>query len=138
MLCTIGVVHRRHLPALHFADAAMRVQDEDAGALADLKASIAALPVSPDVAPTIVACAPRRSSANSIMPRQDLHRHILEGERRSVKQLKEIEIAVELLQRRRPPDGGTARRPPFSMARRRSGGIAPSVKREMTASAISG
>jgi hypothetical protein len=57
-------------------------------------ASIAAEPVSPDVAPTMVARLPRRARTWVHHPGQELHRHILEGERRAVEQFEEVFLAV--------------------------------------------
>ncbi len=50
------------------------------------KASIAAPPVSPEVAPTIVARSPRSPSTWSISRASKLHGDVLEGERRAVEQ----------------------------------------------------
>ena len=99
----------------------------------DLKASIAAPPVSPEVAPTMVARVPRLVERRIHHPRQELHRHVLEGERRPMEELEQPVIAVELLERRHGRVAETAHRRPSIIARRRSGGMAPSVKREMTA-----
>ena len=63
------------------------------------KASIAAAPVSPEVAPTIVARWPRAFSAWSTRRAEKLHREVLEGERRTVEQLQREQIVVELHER---------------------------------------
>ena len=64
------------------------------------QASIAAEPVSPEVAPTIVTCSPRRASTASNSRPDQLQRQILEGQGRAVKQLQQPEPLVELHQRR--------------------------------------
>ena len=51
------------------------------------KASIAAEPVSPEVAPTIVTRASRVAQHMVEQPAEHLQRHVLEGERRAVEQL---------------------------------------------------
>ena len=63
------------------------------------KASIAAPPVSPEVAPTIVARRPCSASTWSIRPREQLHRHVLEGKRRAVEQLQHEAVGIDLHQR---------------------------------------
>ena len=65
-----------------------------------LKASIAAPPVSPEVAPTMVARVPRLRERPIHQPRQELHRHVLEGESRPMEQFEQPVIGVELLERR--------------------------------------
>jgi hypothetical protein len=50
-------------------------------------ASTAAPPVSPEVATTMVVRSPRCRQHVIHQPRQELHRHVLEGERRAVEQL---------------------------------------------------
>ena len=58
----VGATHRRHLPALHLGDAALGIEDEDVERARSRQASIAAEPVSPEVAPTMVTplAAPRQ------------------------------------------------------------------------------
>ena len=53
------------------------------------KASIAAPPVSPEVAPTIVARCAALGQHMVHQPRQQLHGHVLEGERRAVEELQD-------------------------------------------------
>ena len=99
-------VDRRHLPALHVGDAAVRIEDEHVGLRSPPpNASIAAAPVSPDVAPTIVARAPRSRQRPVHQPAEPLHGEILERQRRPVEQFEQKQIVVELDQRRR---GGMA------------------------------
>ncbi len=59
-------------------------------------ASIAAEPVSPDVAPAIVTRVPRRFSVDSNSLPDELQRNVLEGERRTVKQFEEEFVRVGL------------------------------------------
>jgi hypothetical protein len=99
----VGRRHRGHLAALHLGDPALRVEDEDL----DLGPVAAGLDGGrPGVA---------RGGADDGHPLaapgqhmveqapQDLHRHVLEGQGRPVKQLEEPDLPVELLQGR---DGG--------------------------------
>ena len=69
------------------------------------QASIAAEPVSPEVAPTIVTRASRAASTWSNRRPSKLQRHVLEGQRRAVEQLLHEQAGVELDQRH---DGGMA------------------------------
>ena len=64
------------------------------------KASIAAPPVSPEVAPTMVRALAARRQHMVHQPRQELHRHVLEGERRAVEELEHEQVGAELHQRR--------------------------------------
>ena len=64
------------------------------------KASIAAEPVSPEVAPTMVIGAPRRGQEMLEQPRQQLQRDVLERERRPVEQLEQPLVRPELAERR--------------------------------------
>ena len=64
------------------------------------KASIAAPPVSPEVAPTMVTRSPRVRQHAVHQAREQLHGHVLEGQRRPVEQLQHPEAAVDLHQRR--------------------------------------
>jgi hypothetical protein len=64
------------------------------------KASIAADPVSPDVAPTIVTRSPRARQRRLEQLADELHREVLEGQRRPVEQLEQEVVRLELLQRR--------------------------------------
>ena len=64
------------------------------------KASMAAAPVSPEVAPTIVARAPLPQQRAVHQPRHHLHGEILEGERRPVKQLEQPARGRNLAERR--------------------------------------
>ena len=57
-------------------------------------ASMAAEPVSPEVAPTMVACwLPGRQRVVEHAA-QELQRHVLEGERRAVEQLEQMQAAI--------------------------------------------
>ena len=64
------------------------------------KASIAAAPVSPEVAARIVADRPRLRQHRVQHPRHHLQREVLEGERGAVEQLLQPEVGPELDQRR--------------------------------------
>jgi hypothetical protein len=72
------------------------------------KASMAAEPVSPEVAPTMVHVAAARGEDMIHQPRQELHRHVLEGERRAVEELEHEVAGLQLDDRRhrRVPEGG--------------------------------
>ena len=54
------------------------------------KASMAAEPVSPEVAPTMVARWPRCGEDVIHQPRQDLHGDVLEAQRRAVEELEDV------------------------------------------------
>ena len=114
---TFGGVDRRHLPALHLRDAAVRVEDEDVDLVEARKASTAALPVSPEVAPTMVARAPRALRTWSISRAEELHRHVLEGERRAVEELEHEEVVADLDERADGRVAEGARRPRRSCGR---------------------
>jgi hypothetical protein len=60
------------------------------------KASIAAPPVSPEVAPTMVARWPRSDSTWSISRARKLHGDVLEGERRAMEQLEHEAVGAGL------------------------------------------
>ena len=62
-------------------------------------ASIAAEPVSPLVAPTIVTRSPPRGQHVVEQAAEHLHRHVLEGQRRSVEQFERPQIGLQLDQR---------------------------------------
>ena len=102
------------------------------------QASIAAEPVSPEVAPTIVTrCVALRQHMVE-QAAEHLHRHVLEGERRAVEQLLHEQAGLELDQRH---DGrvaeagiGVAGR----CAAASSNGIASPTKGCMTRAASSG
>ena len=97
----IGGRDRRHLAALHLGDAALGMQDEDIDPVAGPRqASIAAEPVSPEVAPTMVTRWARSRQQMVEEPADELQRHILEGQGRPVEQLQEPGPGVDLLQRR--------------------------------------
>ena len=64
------------------------------------QASIAAEPVSPEVAPTMVTRSPRFASTWSNSRPEQLQRHVLEGQRGPVEQLHQPGAVIELLQRR--------------------------------------
>ena len=63
------------------------------------KASIAAEPVSPLVAPTMVSRRPDRFRLASKSCADQLHRHVLEGERRPVEELEQPVVRPDLHQR---------------------------------------
>ena len=69
------------------------------------QASIAAEPVSPLVAPTMVMRSPRSRQHMVEQPAEQLHRHVLEGQRRPMEQLQREGAGIELDQRRH---GGVA------------------------------
>ena len=74
-------------------------------------ASIAAPPVSPEVATTMVVRSPRAVERMVHEPAEQLHRQILEGERRAVKQLEHEIARLRTAPAGPPPDGGNCRRP---------------------------
>ena len=96
----IGVERRGHVAALHFAHPALRVQDDDVGVVRPRKASMARQPVSPEVAPTMVVRAAALGQQWSMTPGQELHRHVLEGQRRPMEQLEQEVTGRDLDQRR--------------------------------------
>ncbi len=61
---------------------------------------MAAAPVSPEVAPTMVARWPRAGEDMLHQPAEELHGQILEGEGRPVEQLEQEEIVAKLRKRR--------------------------------------
>jgi hypothetical protein len=61
---------------------------------------MAAEPVSPEVAPTMVTRRPRLASTWSNSTADDLQRQVLEGERRAVEQLEQPFVGAGLHQRR--------------------------------------
>ena len=56
---------------------------------------MAAEPVSPEVAPTMVIRSPRRAQDLVEQPAEQLQRIVLEGERRAVEQLQEVDAVGE-------------------------------------------
>ena len=96
----IGRRHAGHLPALHIRHAAMRVEDEnidiiDAGERFDGRRARIARGGADDCR------APRRLAQRLVHQQaKQLHRHILECERRTVKQFQHEKIGIELDQRR--------------------------------------
>ena len=100
------------------------------------KASMAAEPVSPEVAPTMVARLPRRGEDVVHHPRQELHRHVLEGERRAVEQLEHEVAGLDLDQRRHRgmAEGGVGG---VDDGLELASAISSPVKREMIAKATS-
>ena len=93
-----------------------------------LNASTAALPVSPEVAPTMVARPPRAFRTWSISRAEQLHRHVLEGERRAVEELEHEEVVADLHERadRRMAERGVGR---LDHAAEIGPGISPSTRR---------
>ena len=95
----IGGRRRRHLPLLHRRDPAMREEDEDVGAVA----------AGEGVDRRAAGIARRRADDGRALaalgehmvhqPRQKLHRHILEGERRAVEKLQDEAVRSGLDQR---------------------------------------
>ena len=67
------------------------MQDEDVDGLAVAQASIAAEPVSPEVAPTMVTRSPRGAQHMVEQAAQQLQRQVLEGQRRAVEQLEQMQ-----------------------------------------------
>ena len=100
-------------------------------------ASMAAPPVSPEVAPTIVARCAALGQHAVHEARQQLHRHVLEGERRPVEQLEDPAVGLDLHQRRhrRMAEAGVGVARPC--ARSSARGIAPPVNGWMTSTATS-
>ena len=95
----VGGGRRRHLPLLHRRDAAMREQDEDVGAVAPGKG------VDGRAAGIARGGADDRGALAALgqhmvhQPRQQLHRHVLEGQRRAVEQLEDEVVRPGLDQR---------------------------------------
>ncbi len=92
--------HRRHLPALHVADLAMRMQDEDrrmAAVAEGLDGSAAGIAGrgADDGGPPVMA-----GERPVHQPRQQLHGHVLEGQCRTMEEFQQPLIVVELLQGR--------------------------------------
>ena len=95
----IGIKHRRHLATLHIGDAALRMQDENIRRVAALECL--------DCGGTCVAGSraddrdtPAALCQNMVeKAREDLHRHVLEGQCRSVKKLEQPVIRTCLPQR---------------------------------------
>ena len=105
----VGRAGRRHLPLLDGRHPALGEEDEDVDVRSrPAKASIAAPPVSPEVAPTMVTRSPRSAEDMVHQPRQQLHRDVLEGERRAVEQLEHPLARADLRPAARSPGGGTA------------------------------
>ncbi len=63
------------------------------------QASMAADPVSPDVAPTMVTRSLRRVELDVEQPTQQLQGHVLERQRGSVEQLDEVDVVAQLDER---------------------------------------
>ena len=111
----VVVVRRGHHPALHVGNAAVRKQNEQVSPLAAaerLNRRATGIPGGGDHDGG--ALAPRRQRVIH-QPRQQLHGHVLEGERRAVEQLKQEGARAELGERRhrRMPERavGLAREP---------------------------
>ena len=97
----IGGAGGGHEAPLHVGDAAFGEHGDDAGVRRGrAKASTAAPPVSPEVAQTMVRTRPRSAEDVVVEPRQDLHRHVLERQRRAVEQLEQEAARGQLLQGR--------------------------------------
>ena len=73
-------------------------------------ASIAAEPVSPDVAPTIVTRSPRAAEHVVEQPADELQGDVLERQRRPVEQLEQPVVGADLHQRAHRRDGRRWRR----------------------------
>ena len=82
----VGVLQAEHLRLLERAHAAVRREHEDATPCLPRIAYSAALPVSPEVAPRMLSvCAAARQLVLEQVAEQ-LHRHVLERQRRAVRQ----------------------------------------------------
>ena len=96
----IGIVRRRHLPALHLADAAMGIEDEHihigqaAERLDRGRAGIARCRAHDGDAPPLA----RQGDLEQLA--DQLHREILEGQRRAMEQLEQVMAGRQLHQRR--------------------------------------
>ena len=126
----VGGVDRRHLPPLHVGDAAVRVEDEDVDALEPLEGvDRRAAGVARGRADDGGALAAQRFRTWSISRAEQLHRHVLEGERRAVEELEHEEIVAELRQRAdgRMAEGGIGRRD--HRAQRLGASMSPSIER---------
>ena len=95
----------RHHAPLHVGDAALGNRTTASTRSEPRNASMAAPPVSPEVAADDGERARRGRQHAVHQPRQELHGHVLEGQRRPVKQLQHPQVAIDLDQRR---DGGMA------------------------------
>ena len=96
----VGVVDGGHLPALHVGDAAIREEHDEIDPVAaaeglDGRAAGVARGRADD-GDALAALLERVVH----QPRQELHRHVLEGERRAVEQLQQEEVVADLRQRR--------------------------------------
>ena len=104
----IGVEHRGHLPPLHLRGAPLGMQNEDVGRVATAKgldggrAGVAGGGADNGGA----AAAAGKDVVHH--PREELHRHVLERQRRAVEQLEHEMAGLELDQRRYRgmPEGG--------------------------------
>ena len=98
---------------------------------------MAAAPVSPEVAPTMVARRPVACSASIHHAAEQLHGHVLERQRRAVEEFEHEKVGVELHQRRhrRMPEGRVGVLDHAAQVCRRRN--APAAKGAMTASATS-
>ena len=92
-------VDRRHLPPLHVGDAAVRIEDEDVDLIEPLEGlDGGAAGVAGGRADDRRARAARLRTW-SISRAEQLHGHVLEGERRAVEELEHEEVVVELHER---------------------------------------
>ena len=96
----VGFVDRRHLPALHVGDAAVRIEDEDVGL------RLAAESLDRGGAGVAGSGADDRRPRAALLqhmvhqPAEPLHGEILERQRRAMKQFEHEEIVVDLDERR--------------------------------------
>ena len=97
MAWMFGVVDGRHLPALHVRDAAVRIEDEDIDLIeAPESLDRRAAGVARGRADDGRALAARRQHMVH-QARRELHRHVLERERRAVEELEHEQVVVELV-----------------------------------------
>jgi hypothetical protein len=104
----VGRIDRGHLPALHVRNAALRIEDEDVDALQPLEGvDRRAAGIARGRADDGGALAAQGQHMVHQAPEQ-LHRHVLEGERRAVEEFEHEEIVAELRQRAdgRMPEAG--------------------------------
>ena len=116
---------RRHHAPLHLGDAAVRIEHDDVDLVAAaerLDRGAAGVARGRDHDGRALAALRQRMIHQ---PREELHRQVLEGERRAVEQLEHEGAGRQAARAARPPDGGTCRRRRAPCATRSASAIAP-------------